>query len=112
MHKRTVTYLSLVTAVGAPIIITHPALAATGSIAQVDGFIQSIIKIITGFAGLIATGFFVLGGLRYISSSGDPRHLEQAKRTILYSAIGLSITIAAFVISNIVTGLATSAFGS
>jgi TRAP-type C4-dicarboxylate transport system permease small subunit len=81
-------------------------------VTQVESFIESVIKIVAGLAGLVATGFFVIGGLRYITSSGDPRHLEQAKRTILYSAIGLSITIAAFVISGIVTSLATNAFGS
>jgi len=38
--------------------------------------------------------------------------LEHAKRTIIFSALGLAITIAAFVLSNIVASLATSAFGS
>ena len=61
--------------------------------------------------GLIATGFFVVGGFSYITSSGNPEHLDRAKRTILYSAIGLSVTIAAFVISSIVTSLASNAFG-
>ena len=36
-----------------------PAIAATaGDISQVDSFIRSIIKVIAGLAGLIATGFF------------------------------------------------------
>lgn len=112
MKKKTLTIMMFYLAIGAPFILSHPALAATGAVPQVQNFIQSVIKVITGFAGLIATGFFVIGGLRYITSSGDPRHLEKAKRTILYSAIGLSITIAAFVLSNTVTSLATNSFGT
>ncbi len=51
------------------------------------------------------------GGFGYITSSGNPEHLDRSKRTILYSALGLAIALGAFVLSNIVTQLATSAFG-
>ena len=67
---------------------------------------------IIGLVVLGATGFFVVGGFTYITSSGNPEKLDQAKRTLFYSATGLAIVIAAFVISNIVTTLATQAFGS
>lgn len=103
--------LSLFVAIGLPLVLVHPAFAASGDVAQVENFIKSIIKVIAGLAGLIATGFFVVGGLGYITSSGNPENLEKSKHTLLYSAIGLAIVIAAFVISNIVTDLATSAFG-
>ena len=36
---------------------------------------------------------------------------NSAKRTIVYSAIGLTIALGAFVLSNIITQLATAAFG-
>ena len=86
--------------------------ALSGDAAQVENFIRSVIQFIAGLAGLIATGFFVVGGFTYITSSGNPEKLDQAKRTLFYSATGLAIVIAAFVISNIVTTLATQAFGS
>lgn len=96
---------------GLPFFVPSQAIAASGSVGQIQGFIQSIITAVAGLAGLIATGFFVVGGFRYITSSGNPHHLEKAKRTIMYSATGLAITIGAFVLSNIITGLANSAFG-
>ncbi len=96
----------------APYLFGSTVYAATGDVSQVEGFLKSVIQSIAGLAGLIATGFFVVGGLRYITSSGHPEHLERAKRTIMFSATGLAITIAAFVLSNIVTGLASSAFGN
>lgn len=93
-----------------PLLFSQTALAATSNMGQVNSFIRSIITALTGIAGLIATGFFVLGGFKYITSSGNPHHLEQAKRTIIFSALGLAIALAAFVLSNIVTTLANSAF--
>ncbi len=109
--SRDIKIVVLFVALGLPLIVAHPALAADGNITQVENFIKSVIKVISGLAGLIATGFFVAGGIGYITSSGNPERLEKAKHTLLYSAIGLAIVIAAFVISNIVTDLATSAFG-
>jgi len=105
--------VALIVAVGMPLLLAPPAFAVpSGDAAQVENFIRSVIQLIAGLAGLIATGFFVVGGLAYITSSGNPEKLDQAKRTLFYSAIGLAIVIAAFVISNIVTTLATKAFGS
>lgn len=108
---KTVRLVALIMALGIPLLIAHPVLAADGNVAQVENFIRSIIKVVAGLAGLIATGFFVFGGFVYITSSGNPERLDRAKHTLLYSGIGLAIVIAAFVISNIVTDLATAAFG-
>ena len=63
-------------------------------------------------AGAVAVGFFVWGGFGYITSSGNPEKLDQSKKTVLYSGIGLAIVLGAFVLSNIVTQLATAAFGA
>lgn len=108
---KTLKMVALIVALGAPLVLVAPAFAADGDIAKTQDFIKNIIKVAAGFAGLIATGFFVVGGFGYITSSGNPEKLDKAKHTLIWSAIGLAIVIAAFVISNIVTDLATSAFG-
>ncbi len=107
-----VKLISLYLASGLPWILTQPVFAATGDITSVESFIRSIITLLAGLAGLVATGFFVTGGFIYITSSGHPERLEKGKKTLLYSGVGLAITVAAFVISNIVSALATKAFGS
>lgn len=104
--------VALIVALGIPFLFAPPVFAATADITQVQDFIRNVIKLIAGLAGLIATGFFVVGGFTYITSSGNPENLDKAKRTLFYSASGLAIVIAAFVVSNIVTTIATQAFGS
>ena len=101
----------LIVALGLPLVLSEPAFAATAGVSNVENFIRSIITVFAGLAGLVATGFLVAGGFTYITSSGNPEHLDRGKRTITYALIGLAITIGAFVLSNIVTSLATSAFG-
>ena len=113
MTKRNIKLISLfVLGIAVPLLFAPPTFAATADVSQVQNFIRSIIQIIAGLAGLIATGFFVVGGFGYITSSGNPEHLDRSKRTLLWSGIGLAIVIAAFVISNIITTIATNAFGS
>ena len=84
----------------------------TGGVSQIQTFIQSIIQVMITLAGLVAVGFFVYGGFGYKTSSGNPESLDRSKKPILYSAIGLAIVLGAFVLSSIVTQLATTAFGA
>jgi TRAP-type C4-dicarboxylate transport system permease small subunit len=113
MTKRNINLIVILfVAILSPIVLSSDALAVSANVTQVENFIRSVIQVIAGLAGLIATGFFVIGGFGYITSSGNPEHLDKAKRTLLWSGIGLAIVIAAFVISNIVVELATNSFGS
>jgi TRAP-type C4-dicarboxylate transport system permease small subunit len=109
---KTVRVTVLVLAIGTPLVLAHPALAADANVTQVENFIRSVIKVMAGLAGLVATAYFVVGGYGYITSTGNPQHMEKSKSTLFWAAIGLAITFGAFVLSNIVVGLATGAFGS
>ena len=108
---KTVKLVALFVALGIPFVLAAPVFAADGNVGQVETFIRNVIKVVAGLAGLVATGFFVVGGFSYITSSGNPEHLDRAKKTLLHSGIGLAIVIGAFVISNIITDIATNAFG-
>lgn len=92
--------------------LASPALAQSADVVKIETFIKSVIQILVTLAGLIAAGFFVWGGVGYITSSGNPETLERSKKTILYSALGLAIVLGAFVLTNIVSQVATGAFGA
>lgn len=93
-------------------LFATPAFAQSGEVSKIQSFIQNVIQVLVTLSGLIAAGFFVWGGFGYITSSGNPEALDRSKKTILYSGIGLIIVLGAFVLSNIVTDIATTAFGS
>ncbi len=94
------------------LIAVTPVYAASADVTKIQTFIESITGILTTLASAVAIGFFVWGGFGYITSSGNPEHLDRSKKTLLYSAIGLAIVLGAFMLSNIVTQVATSAFGA
>lgn len=49
-----------------------------------------IIAIIAGFAAVIV---IILAGIRYITSSGSPDQVSQAKKTLIYAAVGLIVIV-------------------
>ena len=105
--------VALVAVIGVSLLLAEPTFAQStpAGVSNVNNFIKNIIMVFSGFAGLIATGFIVAGGFTYIMSSGNPDQLDKAKRTITWAAIGLAIVIAAFILANVVTDMATQAFG-
>lgn len=94
------------------LMFASPVYAQSADVTKIQTFIKSIIQILVTIAGLVSAGFFVWGGFGYITSSGNPEMLDRSKKTILYSAIGLAVVMGAFVLTNIVSDLATGAFGA
>jgi len=109
MHKKIIVTSSLALTA---LIFASPVLAASADVAKIETFIKSVIQVLVTLAGLIAAGFFVWGGVGYITSSGNPETLDRSKKTIFYSAIGLAVVLGAFVLTNVVSDLATGAFGA
>lgn len=54
-----------------------------------------VIDILIRVAALVAVGFVIYGGIRYITSQGSPDATKGAQNTILTALIGLAITIVA-----------------
>ena len=64
--------------------------------------IQTIINAIIGILGLVCVIIMIIGGVQYMTSSGDAGKVKKAKDTILYGLIGLVICVLAFAIVNFV----------
>jgi len=55
-------------------------------------------------AGSISVIMIAIGGFKYVTSLGESQAVAKAKDTILYSIIGLAVSILAFAIVNFVVG--------
>ena len=65
----------------------------------------AIINAVIGVLGLVAVIFIIIGGISYMTSSGEAAKIEKAKKTILYAVIGLGICVLAFAIVNFAIGI-------
>lgn len=64
--------------------------------------ITTIINWIIGVLGIVAVVVMIMGGVTYMTSSGDAGKVKKAKDTILYGLIGLIVSALAFAIVNFV----------
>jgi len=62
------------------LLLATPALAASADVTKIQTFIQGVIQVLVTLAGLISAGFFVWGGIGYITSSGNPESLDRSKK--------------------------------
>jgi len=100
--KKISLILGLVAFISIPSIIyaqdfTVPNPVGVGNL---EGIINIILQVAFGVAGLVAVIYLIIGGYRYITSSGNPEAVEGAKSTIINSIIGLIIILAAVLIIN------------
>lgn len=56
------------------------------------------------WAAIICVIVVVIGGIQYVISNGNPGNVQKAKQTIMYAAIGLTISLLAIAIVNFVIG--------
>jgi cytochrome bd-type quinol oxidase subunit 2 len=68
--------------------------------ASVAGITETLLTV----AGAVAVIIIIVGGLTYITSSGDSSRIKQAKDIILYAVIGLIVAILAYAIVHFVAG--------
>ncbi len=68
----------------------------------VGSIIKLVISILSILVGVVSVIMIIIGGFKYITSTGDPASVNSAKNTILYAVIGLVIVAMAQVIVRFV----------
>lgn len=77
---------------------------ATAAQTQINTVIDNAIGILSIIVGVVSVIMLMIGGFKYITSSGDSNNVNSAKNTILYAIIGLAVAAMAQVISRLVVG--------
>jgi len=69
---------------------------------SVESTIKVVVNILSLIVGVVSVIMIIIGGLKYITSSGDSNNVQGAKNTILYAIIGLVVVLLAQVIVRFV----------
>lgn len=88
-----------------PVTYLADASAASHAMQQ---FVTPVIATLSGLASLVSVFFLVHGGMLYMSSTGSPEKLENAKRIIRNALLGLVLVIAAASVTAILAHAYTS----
>lgn len=76
-----------------------------GSASQIEKIISSIIGILTVLGVIYFTIQIILAGFTMMSSQGDPKELESAKKRLTTNVIGLAIIIIAYGLGALIASL-------
>ena len=66
-----------------------------------------VLDILTLFGGVIAFGYMVYGGVKFITSAGVPAQAEEGKKIVVGAVVGVVIIALAYVLTNYVRDLIT-----
>jgi hypothetical protein len=64
----------------------------------------AIVEILLRISGMVAVGFIIYGGFRFLTSQGEPEAYKMAQKTVISALIGLVIAIMAVTIVSFVGG--------
>lgn len=76
----------------------------SGAVQVMREYVAPTIKLLASLASIASVFFIVNAGYLYMTSSGKPEQLEHAKHVLKNAILGLVIVLAAFTITNILTG--------
>ncbi len=88
------------------------AYASTSAPTEVTAFTNDALSIVTLISAAAAVFFLIRGGYIYITSSGKPDALEEAKKTIRNSLLGLVIVLASSGLISLLSGALVGETGS
>jgi hypothetical protein len=72
-----------------------------------NGILTRVIQVLGFIAGFAAVIMMIVGGFRYVTSSGDSATTAAAQKTIIYGVVGLIVVALAQVIVIFVLGRLT-----
>lgn len=67
-------------------------------ISDLQNVFQSLVSALIALAGITLFIMLVVGGVKYITSGGDPKATEGAKNTITYAIGGLVLILLSYLI--------------
>lgn len=83
--------------------------AESAATEKINNILKTIINLFSLIVGVVSVIMIIIGGLKYITSSGDAGNVSNAQKTIIYALVGLVIVALSQVIVRFVLAKATQA---
>jgi hypothetical protein len=87
------------------LLLVSPSIIADASTAMnvTQHYVTPTMRILSTLAGIVCTVFIIIAGYLYMTSSGRPEKLDQAKRVLRSALIGLLIVLSAATLTAILS---------
>lgn len=68
------------------------------TIEGLEGVFENIIAVALGFAAIALFIMLIVGGYQYLTSGGNPKSLESARKTLTSAILGMVLVASAYLI--------------
>jgi hypothetical protein len=75
------------------------------TIGHLEGIVKNLLGYILGFAGIVLFILLLVGGFKFITSGGDPKAVEGAKKTITSAIAGLAVILVSYLIIVLISNI-------
>ncbi len=79
-------------------------MADVATIKSLEGLFSNVVGIAISLVGLVTFAMIITGGIKYLTSGGDPKNTEAAQATITQGIIGLVLAVASYFILQAISG--------
>lgn len=82
-------------------------------ISDLGTIFENVVRLALGFAGIVLFLLLIVGGFKYMTSGGDPKAVEGAKKTLTYAIGGLIVILLSYlilVLISTITGVDVTKF--
>ena len=75
------------------------------TIADLGTVFSNVVSYALGFAGIVLFVLLLVGGFKFITSGGDPKAVESARKTITSAIAGLIIILVSYLILVLISNI-------
>lgn len=68
------------------------------TIGDLGTLFQRVVGFALGFAGIVLFILLITGGFKFITSGGDPKAVEGARKTLTYAIAGLLVILLSYMV--------------
>lgn len=83
-------------------VTIHDSVFAPLGTQSIPVIIGQVVRALLSLIGLIALVMFIYGGLLWMTSAGNTDKIDTAKKTLIWSSIGVLVTLGAASLVNFV----------
>lgn len=85
--------------------VVRAAQDGVAELSDLEAVFGNVVSAVLGLAGIVLFILLITGGIKYISSGGDPKGMEEAKKTITYAILGFVFIAAGYLILLLIKNL-------
>lgn len=82
--------------------LLHSSVGGLGLESELENSVASVIKAVLAITGTVFLVLMIVGGLIWMTASGNEEKITKAKKIIIGAVIGLAITLSAYTITSFV----------